>query len=562
MSRSRKVPKDEPVEDDDDDRVDDDADNNGTGDDENNNEDDNPDSDADSADDDEGHSDKTRSDKSHNAKKSDILYESKVDGLTVSQKCNFWLHIVSKDQWESIKANTEKGNLYLGSYSGRPIKSDDVILFYMKDLKGKPSGFVAVGQVCKDMEVNKTNKRVYADKNLNRFITELSVISILHDMCKMKDLNDAIGSANTPITSSTRFSLSLLRGEGVFVEVPYKQLGLAIVKELIAINDKYYAQQEEEQEEEQEEGDGGDESAIEDNEEEEEEEDEKTPISKIKVKGKMAKTKAVDSDENEDDDEDDESHISNKSRKSQTSEVSSKSTKSSKISKISTSSKGVKSEEDNEGDETEEGDDNSDIDEPDENAQNDEDLDPDSEEVKIVPNTPIMLIICDKLRRSLKRLKQKNSKIKSILNHCTFCSTCDVTNNNPYELNLTLARIDESSIKFIVNDYERALNAYLEGAPYPKNTNKEFIKIHHMTDSLYYSGDVLIEYSTRVEPIIEISEAKPKVVSKTKAPPKVPSKTTTKVATTKTPVKNPTKPNVKVTTTKKTPVKKTPAKTK
>jgi hypothetical protein len=42
--------------------------------------------------------------------------------------------------------------------------------------------------------------------------------------------------------------------------------------------------------------------------------------------------------------------------------------------------------------------------------------------------------------------------------------------------------------------------------PYPKKSNNEFIKIHHMTHNMFYTEDILLQYSTKLEPIIEVVE--------------------------------------------------------
>nr|XP_047140288.1 putative uncharacterized protein DDB_G0282133 [Hydra vulgaris] len=525
--------------------------------------------------------------------KTDIVYENKKNGLIILRCCGFWLHNVTKEQWGLIQANIKKGVFYLGNYFGKHIKRNDVILFYIKDAVSNCAGFVAIGQVCEDMEFNKTNVRVYDDRNLNRFITELSVISVLHNKCKMGDLNNVISSASTPIQSATKFSSQLLKGDGIFVKIPYSQLGLAILKKIVKINGKFDAQ-----------------LYI----------NKKPQMSK---KTKLVSSEEIDTDSDSDISNDNDSYVrigdcdsnfnNNDSDSNSNSDSDSGSNSDSGSDSGSNSDSGSDSgsnsnsdsnynnngnsdtgncdnsnidgyynnsgidsscknnsntnsncnnsdndsdsdsdcgskhsgsnsnsnDRDNDSGNCEDGfisnksdnnssksvkstkkpnNGNSDIDsgDLDDNTEIDSkfdsvigsEIDSDSDDVKIVPNIPIMLIVCDNLRRSLKRLKQKKNKIKSVLNHFTYCKTCNITNNNPYEFNLTLSKIDESSIKFIVNDYDNALDYYLKGLPYPKKTNKEFVKIHLMTDNIHYSGDVLIEYSTKVKPIVEIIENK------------------------------------------------------
>ena len=76
-----------------------------------------------------------------------------------------------------------------------------------------------------------------------------------------------------------------------------------------------------------------------------------------------------------------------------------------------------------------------------------------------------------------------------------------------------------SDIKFFNNACDTALEAYLNMIPHPTKTNNEFIKIHHMTQSIIYDEDVLIQYSTKLERIIDEVESKlqPKLQPKPKS---------------------------------------------
>ena len=382
----------------------------------------------------------------------DVLYESQGDGIKIIKTCKYWIYVVLKDQWDVIKMNTKKGSLYLGVYAKKQIKHNDLILFYVKNCKGKSSGFVAMGQTCSDMEINDKDIRVYEDNNLNRYITELSVISILHSICDIKDLNHIIKSVDTPISSSVKFTLKLLKGDGVFVEIPYKQLGLALVRKLIDINCDTSL------------------GINQDNESKSNPDDDKSRDMDTESSDDILINDNQDNDDQNNDNRDNDDRDND----------------------------------DQDNDDQDNDDPDNDDDDNKHKCVNELCDESDTDSAKIVTNAPIMLIICDKLRRSLKHVKQKANKVKSILTHYNYCNKCDITNNNPYEVSLTLARINESMIKFIVNDYKKALNAYLASVPYPKSTIKEFIKIHHMIDNLSYSGDILIEYSTYVDPILHI----------------------------------------------------------
>ena len=160
----------------------------------------------------------------------DILFE--CDGITIGSITRYWIYILGKEQWEFIQTNMINGLLYISAYGKKDIQTNDVILFYMKDKKGKLSGFVAVGQTCMDMEQNTKNLRIFDDRNQNRFFTEISVVSIFNDFCKTTELQDTITSSMT----MRKFSMRFLRGEGVFIEIPLERFALEIVKKLFDID--------------------------------------------------------------------------------------------------------------------------------------------------------------------------------------------------------------------------------------------------------------------------------------------------------------------------------------
>jgi hypothetical protein len=136
----------------------------------------------------------------------------------------------------------------------------------------------------------------------------------------------------------------------------------------------------------------------------------------------------------------------------------------------------------------------------------DESDDETDDDETIQGNIPVMFIICQRLQKVLSRLQEPLNKVKSVLDHYKFCDKCDITNNNSRELYMTLNRIDQSSIKFVDDGYMDALNAYLSLEPHPKYVGTEYIKMYHMLDSEQYEGDVLIEYTSKVEPIVDVVE--------------------------------------------------------
>lgn len=522
----------------------------------------------------------------------DVIFESAVDGIVVTNRCRFWIYVMMNNQWEVVLKNIQNNMLHIGAYTGKSIAANDVILFYMKADKGKgnASGFVAIGQIKTDMEKNMDGIKVFSDKNLNRYVTELSAISIFGNPCKISEFNDLIIEASdSKIKGSTRFALVMLKGECTFTEIVIKKLGLELVKKIFELTNLIVEEEVIDEEEisdiETDQNNDTDDSPVEsetgddtendtdddtDNDDPEEEPVPKTrksigrafstqksktakppskKITKIPTKNKPKPTtkqlKKVQSDE-EDEDTDIESDAASdvtsdqgsvpgsdsdddhddQPKKAVKKTVKSKKSKKDSDNQIVVKGKGKAKEiirqkkfSDNE---------ESDFSEDEPIKDDDEDDDEEeSEDHGVEGNIPVMLIICPKLRKVLSKLREPLNKVKSVLDHYKFCDKCDITNNNSREMYMTLNRIDQLTIKFVDNGYTNALNAYLSMEPFPKYVGIEYIKMYHMLDSEHYQGDVLIEYTSKVDPIIDVVEEKHvKVKSKTK-------KDTDKLKTTK-----------------------------
>ena len=75
---------------------------------------------------------------------------------------------------------------------------------------------------------------------------------------------------------------------------------------------------------------------------------------------------------------------------------------------------------------------------------------------------------------------------------------CDITNNNSNELHMTLNEIKEKNIQYEPEEYYECLDSYISTLKYPKNVDSLYIKINNMVNDDYYTGNVLIEYTSKV----------------------------------------------------------------
>ena len=376
--------------------------------------------------------------------------------------------------------NFQKDKTYISAYSRKGILDNDIILFYVKVDKGY-NGFIAVGQVGKDMEKNTDNIRVFLDKNLNRYITELYSISICDDPIRISEFNDVIKDANVGINGSTRFAMTYMRGECVFTEIPFQHLGVEIVRKMFETPLSSMACTDDESEKVLEQGSEDEmdnaESEVENDAGSEAEDDADTPESDI-VSDQHSEAGSDGESESDDECNDCDAEDNHPDLESEKSDSDNDSVI---VIELGSGSSDMDSEEN--GSDEEDDDDN-----------------------KIVNNIPVMLLTCRNLKRSIKRLKKNSNKVETVLRHYKYCSDCDITNNNSHELQMTLNQIKAKSIEFAEEDYDDCLRAYGMMEGYPEDIKKQHVKIYYMKDDDDYTGDVLIEYTSKIETIIEIVE--------------------------------------------------------
>lgn len=375
--------------------------------------------------------------------KNDIIFSSPNDGLIVKSNHEIWIHIIDSERWTELSNEFTKSNLHLGSQIFYDIKDGDVVLIYVKMTQSKiKSGFVAIVQTCSDIEKNTKKIKLYADKNVNKFIVELEAVVLLSEPMNQSEFKDIVSKYSHIFKNMSRFSSIMLKftSVGNFVLFPDNKMGVEFIDHII-------------QKQEIEEIDSADDDDDDDGDDDDDDDDdeivsEDTEIEEINTKNN------VDSDSDLDESEDLNTEIIKQS--------------------------------------------------------NCEDEDMNFEVETIIPNVPIMMIVCDDLRRIFKRIKLAKTKIQTVMDHYMYCRKCDITNNNKSELMMTYLTIDKNTIRFCENRHEQPLTAYLSNIPYPNNVNREYIKIYHMSNDVYYTRDILIEYSTRMIPIFEISEQKVK----------------------------------------------------
>jgi hypothetical protein len=382
--------------------------------------------------------------------KSTIIYSSPTDGLTIRSDDNFWIHTMLQEQWDELSNKFIEQNLRIGSHISYDIKTNDIILIYVKQPK-KRSGFVAIVQTCSDMIENNKNIKLYTDRNINRYLIELESIVILSENMNQSEFKDIIDQFSNYFTSVSKFTSTMLKLNSActFIKIPSSKFGIKIVERMIESRAEQNSD-----------------CATSDNE--------------------ILDETAINDDCNDcndyNDDDIDDISIGVKLKK-----------------RVKTQSKQLVNDDDSSYDDKNN---NISCDYENDNTDNDQNCD------RIISNVPIMMIVCDQFRKVMKRIKLAKARIQTVIDHYMYCQYCDVTNNNKSELIMTYTRIDINNIRFCQNLHDNALYAYLDNMPYPSNAKNEYIKIYFMQNDPFYTGDILIEFSTKLFQIVEITETK------------------------------------------------------
>ena len=100
----------------------------------------------------------------------------------VKKSSNFWIYTMTSNVYNMYKnyRNDVDSDYskYISSYIKYDIKSNDIILIYLKN--HAHSGFTSVLTVANKPVLNKKNIRIFRDSNLNKYIIELSQVCLIN----------------------------------------------------------------------------------------------------------------------------------------------------------------------------------------------------------------------------------------------------------------------------------------------------------------------------------------------------------------------------------------------
>jgi hypothetical protein len=156
----------------------------------------------------------------------------------ITDTTNFWIYVLTYDQWEIIQNNINNKKFYVSAFNTSDIKTDDILFFYQRpDGLSKPGGFVLVGDTSMDMIENdgtldpdnpknaSGHIKVFNDINMNQYVTQLRDIRIFETPVKTSMFAEQIEESDSSFKSSRHFTQATIRGDCNFVLLNSKDLG-------------------------------------------------------------------------------------------------------------------------------------------------------------------------------------------------------------------------------------------------------------------------------------------------------------------------------------------------
>ena len=228
------------------------------------------------------------------------------DKLKISQKTNYHIYILNKNECDNIIKNKDN---YIGFFlKNQSIKKGDVVILYLKDRM--KSGFYGIVQLDTNVSFNDTNDKnnnkivkISSDTNMNRYYAKLCFKKKFLETIDPESIIKYVSSDATGFKNATSFKqkfvtkLNALIGFEVYGKKIMTKLMLEDEDIFIRTESEKEKEKENEDDEEDEEGEKNEEQEQEDEEQEQEQEDEESEDQEENKKEK---------EENEDEDEEEE----------------------------------------------------------------------------------------------------------------------------------------------------------------------------------------------------------------------------------------------------------------
>jgi hypothetical protein len=121
---------------------------------------------------------------------------------------NYWLYVIEHNYFKEFNKTNKKT---LTSYSYEEIKKNDTIIIYKK---GSSPGYIGYCNVSSD--IKKRSKKIFSNKNLNKFSVNISRLKIFDKVIKNKVIFEVIKNFDNYFKTHQSFTNKYIRGNCIF----------------------------------------------------------------------------------------------------------------------------------------------------------------------------------------------------------------------------------------------------------------------------------------------------------------------------------------------------------
>jgi hypothetical protein len=118
--------------------------------------------------------------------------EENIGEIQIYKHTSYWIYRIEENFWDQLVNNFNRKKFYLSSFKTNLVKKDDVVLIFKTNKSPQKTGFVCICQISSDIQHNTDNIKIFGDKNMNKFYSELNSVFLLDDHIKLSDLKDKI----------------------------------------------------------------------------------------------------------------------------------------------------------------------------------------------------------------------------------------------------------------------------------------------------------------------------------------------------------------------------------
>jgi hypothetical protein len=122
--------------------------------------------------------------------------DENIGEIQIHKHTMYWIYRIDDTFWNQLEQNFNRKKFYLSSFKPNSIKKDDIVIIFKAHKSPQKTGFICICQIGSDMQHNKDNIKIFGDKNMNKFYSELNSVFLLDEPVKLSHFKDKIVGLN------------------------------------------------------------------------------------------------------------------------------------------------------------------------------------------------------------------------------------------------------------------------------------------------------------------------------------------------------------------------------